>query len=102
VHAVAVSAAPGAPPATFDDCQSAVKAAFADAGFAARHGLSAINSINVARVALRGSGLLHPSRMRVFPALSPEMRITAIPARPGAEAKAKIVSALMGALRVCG
>ena len=50
VHAVAVGPAPGASRATFDDLQSAVKAAFTDAPFAARHNLSAINSINIARV----------------------------------------------------
>lgn len=50
VHAVAVGPAPGAGRATFDDLQSAVKAAFTDAPFAAKHSLSAINSINIARV----------------------------------------------------
>jgi threonine synthase/homoserine kinase len=50
VHAVAVGPAPGAARATFDDLQSAVKSAFIDAPFATRHNLSAINSINIARV----------------------------------------------------
>ncbi len=35
---------------TFDDCQDLVKAMFADTGFRARHALSAVNSINWARV----------------------------------------------------
>lgn len=35
---------------TFDDCQSLVKTAFADADLAARHGLTSANSINVARL----------------------------------------------------
>jgi len=35
---------------TFDDCQDLVKAAFNDAPFRARHPLSAVNSINWARV----------------------------------------------------
>jgi threonine synthase len=43
VHAVAVDG-------TFDDCQDLVKAMFADAAFRARHRLSAVNSINWARV----------------------------------------------------
>ncbi|HEX3553808.1 MAG TPA: threonine synthase [Thermoanaerobaculia bacterium] len=34
----------------FDDCQTLVKAAFADAGLTARHGLTSANSINVARL----------------------------------------------------
>jgi threonine synthase len=34
----------------FDDCQALVKAAFADAGLTARHGLTSANSINVARL----------------------------------------------------
>lgn len=34
----------------FDDCQSLVKAAFADADLSARHGLTSANSINVARL----------------------------------------------------
>jgi threonine synthase len=34
----------------FDDCQSLVKAVFADAGLSARHGLTSANSINVARL----------------------------------------------------
>ena len=38
------------PPATFDDAQALVKAAFADAAFNERHALSAINSINWARL----------------------------------------------------
>jgi threonine synthase len=42
-HAVAVAG-------TFDDCQDLVKAAFADASFRAEVGLSAVNSINWARV----------------------------------------------------
>jgi threonine synthase/homoserine kinase len=50
VHAVAVGSAPSAPRATFDDAQNAVKATFTDAAFASRHGISAINSINIARV----------------------------------------------------
>jgi threonine synthase len=36
---------------TFDDCQNLVKAMFNDAGFRARHNLSAVNSINWARIA---------------------------------------------------
>ena len=44
VHNVAVAGA------DFDACQEAVKGAFADAGFVARHSLCAINSINWARV----------------------------------------------------
>jgi threonine synthase len=43
VTALSVSAA-------FDDCQALVKAAFADADLAARHGLTSANSINVARL----------------------------------------------------
>jgi threonine synthase len=43
VHAVAVDG-------TFDDCQDLVKAMFADAPFRERHRLSAVNSINWARV----------------------------------------------------
>ena len=35
---------------TFDDCQDLVKAMFADAAFRERHSLSAVNSINWARV----------------------------------------------------
>ena len=35
---------------TFDDCQSMVKAMFGDADFRARHPLSAVNSINWARI----------------------------------------------------
>ncbi len=35
---------------SFDDCQALVKAAFADADLAARHGLTSANSINVARL----------------------------------------------------
>ncbi len=35
---------------SFDDCQALVKAAFADAQLAARHGLTSANSINVARL----------------------------------------------------
>jgi threonine synthase len=35
---------------SFDDCQALVKAAFADPGLAARHGLTSANSINVARL----------------------------------------------------
>jgi threonine synthase len=35
---------------SFDDCQSLVKAAFADARLSARHGLTSANSINVARL----------------------------------------------------
>lgn len=35
---------------TFDDCQNLVKAMFNDAGFRARHNLSAVNSINWARI----------------------------------------------------
>ena len=42
-HAIAV-------PGTFDDCQDLVKAAFADAGFRDEVRLSAVNSINWARV----------------------------------------------------
>ncbi|MBW8877474.1 MAG: threonine synthase [Acidobacteria bacterium] len=34
----------------FDDCQTLVKTAFADAGLTARHGLTSANSINVARL----------------------------------------------------
>jgi len=34
----------------FDDCQTLVKAAFADAALTARHGLTSANSINVARL----------------------------------------------------
>ncbi|HTH96648.1 MAG TPA: threonine synthase [Stellaceae bacterium] len=43
VHTLAVAG-------TFDDCQDLVKALFADAEFRARHQLSAVNSINWARV----------------------------------------------------
>lgn len=43
VTALAVSGA-------FDDCQTLVKAAFADQDLAARHGLTSANSINVARL----------------------------------------------------
>ncbi|WP_374443432.1 threonine synthase [Stella sp.] len=44
VHAIAVRG-------TFDDCQDLVKAMFNDAPFRDRHGLSAVNSINWARIA---------------------------------------------------
>lgn len=44
VHAIAVQG-------TFDDCQDLVKAMFNDAAFRDRHGLSAVNSINWARIA---------------------------------------------------
>ena len=37
-------------PGTFDDAQRIVKEAFADSGFVERCGLSAVNSINIARV----------------------------------------------------
>jgi len=43
VHAVAVSG-------TFDDAQNAIKEVFGDLAFRARHRLSAVNSINLARV----------------------------------------------------
>ena len=43
VHAVAVEG-------NFDDCQDLVKAMFADAAFRDRHNLSAVNSINWARI----------------------------------------------------
>ncbi|HXP74308.1 MAG TPA: threonine synthase [Stellaceae bacterium] len=43
VHAIAVKG-------TFDDCQDLVKAMFADTRFRAEHNLSAVNSINWARV----------------------------------------------------
>jgi threonine synthase len=43
VHTIAIEG-------TFDDCQDLVKAMFADARFRARHNLSAVNSINWARV----------------------------------------------------
>lgn len=43
VYALAVSG-------TFDDAQAAVKAILADKVFSARHGLAAINSINIARL----------------------------------------------------
>ena len=43
VHTVAIEG-------TFDDCQDLVKAMFNDAAFRARHNLSAVNSINWARV----------------------------------------------------
>jgi threonine synthase len=43
VHCVALDG-------TFDDCQDLVKALFNDAGFRARHRLSAMNSINWARI----------------------------------------------------
>ena len=43
IHAIAVRG-------TFDDCQDLVKAMFGDAGFRAAHRLSAVNSINWARV----------------------------------------------------
>ena len=36
---------------SFDDCQDLVKAMFADEAFRARHALSAVNSINFARIA---------------------------------------------------
>ncbi|MCC7275050.1 MAG: threonine synthase [Alphaproteobacteria bacterium] len=44
VHAIAVEG-------TFDDCQDLVKAMFNDAAFRDRHHLSAVNSINWARIA---------------------------------------------------
>jgi threonine synthase len=44
VHCIAVEG-------TFDDCQAMVKAMFADAAFRDRHALSAVNSINWARIA---------------------------------------------------
>lgn len=37
-------------PGTFDDAQRIVKEAFADTGFVERSGLSAVNSINIARI----------------------------------------------------
>ncbi len=43
VHAIAIEG-------TFDDCQDLVKAMFADVRFRAQHNLSAVNSINWARV----------------------------------------------------
>ena len=43
VHAIAVEG-------SFDDCQDLVKAMFADAPFRAAHNLSAVNSINWARI----------------------------------------------------
>jgi threonine synthase len=43
VHAIAVAG-------SFDDCQDLVKAMFADAPFRAAHNLSAVNSINWARI----------------------------------------------------
>ncbi len=43
VHAVAIDG-------TFDDCQTIVKTLFGDAAFRERHALSAINSINWARI----------------------------------------------------
>jgi threonine synthase len=43
VHTIAIEG-------TFDDCQDLVKAMFADARFRARHNLSAVNSINWARI----------------------------------------------------
>ncbi len=43
IHAIAIEG-------TFDDCQTIVKALFGDAEFRARHALSAINSINWARI----------------------------------------------------
>jgi threonine synthase len=43
VHAIAIEG-------TFDDCQDLVKAMFADARFRARHNLSAVHSINWARI----------------------------------------------------
>jgi threonine synthase len=43
VHTLAVEG-------TFDDCQDYVKALFADVAFRTRHGLSAVNSINWARI----------------------------------------------------
>ncbi|GIL41059.1 threonine synthase [Roseiterribacter gracilis] len=48
VHAVAVEG-------TFDDCQDMVKALFADTAFRDRHGLSAVNSINWARIAAQSA-----------------------------------------------
>lgn len=48
VRAIAVSG-------TFDDCQSIVKALFADRDFAARRNLSGINSINWARLAIQAT-----------------------------------------------
>jgi threonine synthase len=44
VHAVGIEG-------SFDDCQDLVKAMFADAGFREAHNLSAVNSINWARIA---------------------------------------------------
>ncbi len=43
IHAIAIEG-------TFDDCQNIVKALFGDAAFRERHALSAINSINWARI----------------------------------------------------
>ena len=43
VHAIAIEG-------TFDDCQDLVKAMFADVRFRAQHNLSAVNSINWARI----------------------------------------------------
>ncbi|MBM3489070.1 MAG: threonine synthase [Alphaproteobacteria bacterium] len=48
VHAIAIDG-------TFDDCQALVKALFADAAFRAHHQLSAVNSINWARIAAQVS-----------------------------------------------
>jgi threonine synthase len=44
VHAIGIEG-------SFDDCQDLVKAMFADTGFRAAHNLSAVNSINWARIA---------------------------------------------------
>jgi threonine synthase len=48
VHVVAIEG-------TFDDCQDMVKALFADTAFRDRHGLSAVNSINWARIAAQSA-----------------------------------------------
>ena len=53
---------------TFDDAQAALKAVFGDQAFRTRHRLSAINSINLARVLAQGVYYLH-AWLRLPPAL---------------------------------
>ncbi|TVR47469.1 MAG: threonine synthase [Puniceicoccaceae bacterium] len=50
---------PLAVPGSFDDAQRALKQVFADRGFAARVGLSAVNSINLARILAQSVYYLH-------------------------------------------
>jgi threonine synthase len=56
---------------TFDDAQRALKEVFGDREFGRRHGLSAVNSINLARVLAQCVYYLH-AWLRLPPAVRPE------------------------------